>query len=60
MVVTKGPFKYYVSKEVGMWGGQMLMFADKVGGWEWPNAVSLWKQDPYAELFTQCIAMCGL
>ena len=33
-----GPFKYYVSKEVGGWGGQMLMFADKVGGWGWPNA----------------------
>ena len=28
----KGPFKYYVSKEVGGWGGKMLMFADKVGG----------------------------
>ena len=35
---TKGPFKYYVSKEVGGWGGQLLMFADKVGGWGWPNA----------------------
>ena len=28
----KGPFKYYVSKELGGWGGQMLMFANKVGG----------------------------
>ena len=29
--VGKGPFKYYVIKEVGG-GGQMLMFADKMGG----------------------------
>ena len=29
-----GPLKYYVSKSVG----QMLMLADKVGGWGWPNA----------------------
>ena len=29
----KGPFKYYVIKEVGGWGGQMMMFDDKVGGW---------------------------
>ena len=29
----KGAYKYYVSKEVGEWGGQLLMFADKVGGW---------------------------
>ena len=28
---------YYVSKEVG-WGGKLLTFADKVGGWGWPNA----------------------
>jgi hypothetical protein len=34
---NKGPFKYYVSKEVGG-RGQMLMFADKAGGWGWPNA----------------------
>ena len=34
----KGPFKYYVSKEVGGWGGQMLMFADKFGGWGWLSA----------------------
>ena len=34
----KGPFKYYISKEVGGWGSQLLMFADKVGGWGWPNA----------------------
>ena len=34
----KGPFKYYVSKEVGGWGGQLLTFADKVGGWGCPNA----------------------
>ena len=34
---AKGPFKYYVSKEVGGSGGQLLMFADKVGGWGWPN-----------------------
>ena len=33
----KGPFKYYVIKEVGGWGGQMMMFDDKVGGWEWLN-----------------------
>ena len=31
-------YKYYVSKEVGGWGGQLLMFADKVDGWGWPNA----------------------
>ena len=30
---TKGPFKYYVIKEVGGWGGQVMMFDDKVGGW---------------------------
>ena len=35
---AKGPFKYYVSKEVGGSDGQVLMFADKVGGWGWPNA----------------------
>ena len=33
---TKGPFKYYVSKEVGGWGQQIAIFADlcwrKVGG----------------------------
>ena len=23
---------------MGGWGGQMVMFADKVGGWGWPNA----------------------
>ena len=34
---NKGPFKYYVSKEVGGWGGQLLTSADKVGGWGWPN-----------------------
>ena len=28
---TKGPFKYYVIKEVGGWGGQMMMFDDKMG-----------------------------
>ena len=28
----KGPFKYYVIKEVGGWGGQMMMFDDKVVG----------------------------
>jgi hypothetical protein len=33
-----GPFKYYVIKEVGGWGGQMMMFDDKVGGWGWLNA----------------------
>ena len=27
------PFKYYVSIDVDGWGGQMLMFAHKVGGW---------------------------
>ena len=27
-----GTFKYYVIKEVGGWGGQMMMFDDKVGG----------------------------
>ena len=34
----KGPFKYYVIKEVGGWGDQMMMFDDKVGGWGWLNA----------------------
>ena len=34
---SKGPFKYYVGKEMGGWGGQMLMFADEVGGLGWPN-----------------------
>jgi hypothetical protein len=34
----KGPFKYYVSKEVGGWGSQLLTFADKVRGWGWTNA----------------------
>ena len=33
----KGPFKYYIIKEVGGWGGQMMMFDDKVGGWGWLN-----------------------
>ena len=32
-----GAFKYYVIKEVGGWVGQMMMFDDKVGGWEWLN-----------------------
>ena len=36
--LDKGPFKYYVIKEVGGWGGQMMMFDDKVGGWGWLNA----------------------
>ena len=31
-------FKYYVIKEVGGWGCQMMMFDDKVGGWGWLNA----------------------
>ena len=35
--LNKGPFKYYVIKEVGGWGGQMMMFDDKVGGWGWLN-----------------------
>ena len=38
MSFTKGPFKYYVIKDVGGWGGQMMMFDDKVGGWGWLNA----------------------
>ena len=33
----KGPFKYYIIKEVGGWVGQMMMFDDMVGGWEWLN-----------------------
>ena len=33
----KGPFKYYVIKEVGGWGCQMMMFDDKVDGWGWLN-----------------------
>ena len=32
MEFAKGPFKYYVIKEMGGWGGQMMMFDDKVGG----------------------------
>ena len=28
---AKGPFKYYIIKEVGGRGGQMMMFDDKVG-----------------------------
>ena len=34
---SMGPFKYYVIKEVGGWGGQMMMFDDKMGGWMWLN-----------------------
>ena len=34
---SKGPFKYYVIKEVGGWGCQMMIFDDKVGGWGWLN-----------------------
>ena len=37
VVFTKGAFKYHVIKEVGGWVGQMMMFDDKVGGWEWLN-----------------------
>ena len=33
----KGPFKYYVIKEVGGWGCQMMMFDDKLGGWGLQN-----------------------
>ena len=37
--LDKGPFKYYVIKEVGGWGSQMMMFDDKVGEWVgWLNA----------------------
>jgi hypothetical protein len=36
-ITYKGAFKYYVIKEVGGWVGQMMMFDDKVGGWEWLN-----------------------
>ena len=32
IIFCKGPFKYYVIKEVGGRGGQMMMFDDKVGG----------------------------
>ena len=35
--MNKGAFKYYVIKEVGGWVGQLMMFDDKVGGWEWLN-----------------------
>ena len=35
--LPRGPFKYYVIKEVGGWGGQMMMFDDKVGRWGWLN-----------------------
>ena len=37
IIFCKGPFKYYVIKEVGGWSGQMMMFDDKVGGWGWLN-----------------------
>ena len=37
MSFGRGAFKYYVIKEVGGWVGQMMMFDDKVGGWEWLN-----------------------
>ena len=36
--IRKELFKYYISKELDGWGGQLLMFADKVGGWRWQNA----------------------
>jgi S-phase kinase-associated protein 1 len=36
--IRNGLFKYYISKEVGGWGGQLLTIADKMGGWGWPNA----------------------
>ena len=41
--MPKGPFKYYVIKEVAGWGGQMMIFDDKVGGWGWLNAVVIKK-----------------
>ena len=28
MKLTMGPFKYYVSKKVGRWGQEMVIFAD--------------------------------
>ena len=28
LAISKGPFKYYVSKEVGGWGQKMAIFAD--------------------------------
>ena len=34
-----GSIKCYVNKEVGWWGGQMMMFDEQVGGWGWLNAV---------------------
>ena len=33
-------FKYYVIKEVGGWGCQMMMLDDKVGGWGWLRDLS--------------------
>ena len=36
-LLYRGAFKYYVIKDVGGWVGQMMMFDDKVGGWEWLN-----------------------
>jgi hypothetical protein len=44
--ISKGPFKYFVSKEVGG-GGQLLTFAHKVGGWGWPNADVSKKEKKY-------------
>ena len=48
---TKGPFKYYVIKEVGGWGGQMMMFDDKVSGWGWLNADVIKKHTRKTTLF---------
>ena len=36
--IRKALFRYSISKGVNGWGGQLLTFADKVGGWGWPNA----------------------
>ena len=38
-----GPFKYYVIKEVGGRGGQMMMFDDKVDGCWWLKSVHFQK-----------------
>ena len=47
----KGPFKYYDIKEVGGWGGQMMMFDDKVGVAKWWRDQKTYKK--------KTLAMCA-
>ena len=55
----QGPFKYYVIKEVGGWAGQMMMFDDKVGGWEWLNDDVIKKYTSEKKLFKRLIFFSG-